>query len=97
MATNTPNPSSPPTLRSSRKNWIVLALALALGTAACSEDTDSTSANTAGIPSVGPNTGPAVSVNTDNGTAAAGRIAIAEKNATGPSSRTMDAPTRFPM
>ncbi len=31
MATNTPNPSSPPTLRSSRKNWIVLALALALG------------------------------------------------------------------
>ena len=31
MATNTSNPASPPTLRSSRKNWIVLALALALG------------------------------------------------------------------
>ena len=31
MATNTPNPASPPPLRSSRKNWIVLAVALALG------------------------------------------------------------------
>lgn len=31
MATNTPNPSSPPTAHSTRKNWIVLALALALG------------------------------------------------------------------
>src|SRR5690606_40082491 len=31
MATNTPNPSSPPTLRSTRKNWVVLAVALALG------------------------------------------------------------------
>ena len=29
MATNTPNPSSPPTARSTRKNWIVLAVALA--------------------------------------------------------------------
>lgn len=31
MATTTPNPASPPTLRSTRKNWIVLAVALALG------------------------------------------------------------------
>ena len=31
MATNTPNPASPPTLRSTRKNWVVLAVALALG------------------------------------------------------------------
>ena len=31
MVTNTPNPASPPTLRSSRKNWVVLAVALALG------------------------------------------------------------------
>ena len=31
MATNTPNPSSPPTLRSTRKNWVVLAVALVLG------------------------------------------------------------------
>ena len=31
MATNTPNPASPPTLRSNRKNWVVLAVALALG------------------------------------------------------------------
>ena len=31
MVTNTPNPASPPTARSSRKNWIVLTVALALG------------------------------------------------------------------
>ena len=31
IATNTPNPASSPTLRSARKNWIVLAVALALG------------------------------------------------------------------
>src|SRR5690606_6239113 len=31
MATNTSHPASPPTLRSSRKNWVVLAVALALG------------------------------------------------------------------
>jgi pilus assembly protein CpaB len=31
MATNTPNSASSPTLRSARKNWIVLAVALALG------------------------------------------------------------------
>ena len=31
MATNTSHPASPPTLRTSRKNWVVLAVALALG------------------------------------------------------------------